>query len=61
MHTEGVICHLQGNYAKCWPEVCWIVENPDLTLPTPNLISADENQCKRLSEFLKKITKLQED
>jgi hypothetical protein len=61
MHTEGVICHLQGNHTKCWPEVCWIVENPDLTLPTPNLIGADNNQCKRLLEVLKKITKLNDD
>ncbi|CAG8681797.1 13643_t:CDS:2, partial [Ambispora gerdemannii] len=60
MHTEGLICHLRGNHNKCWPEVCWIVENPDLSLSTPNLISADENQCKRLLEFLKKIMKPKE-
>jgi hypothetical protein len=60
MHTEGVICHLRGNHTKCWPEVCWIANNPDLSLPTPNLIGTDDNQCMRLLEFLKKITKLKE-
>lgn len=48
MYTEGLIHHLQGNHNKCWPKVCWIVENPDLSLPSPNLIGTDENQCKRL-------------
>ncbi|CAG8542566.1 2139_t:CDS:2, partial [Dentiscutata heterogama] len=38
MYTEGLIYHLQGNHDKCWPKVCWIVENPDLSLPSPNLI-----------------------
>ncbi|CAG8547269.1 39847_t:CDS:2 [Gigaspora margarita] len=60
IYTEGLICHLRGNHNKCWPEVCWIVENPDLILSSPNLIGADENQYKRLLEFLKKITKLKE-
>ncbi|CAG8769587.1 16702_t:CDS:2, partial [Funneliformis caledonium] len=47
MHTEG-------------PEVCWIVKNPDLSLSTPNLVGINDNQCKRLLEFLKKIMKLKE-
>ncbi|CAG8702995.1 16740_t:CDS:10, partial [Gigaspora rosea] len=34
-------------------ELAWI-------LPSPNLIGTDENQCKQLLEFLKKITKLKE-
>src|SRR6266542_2321562 len=60
MHAEGVICHLRGNHTKCWPEVCWIVKNPDLSLSTPNLVGIDDNKCRRLLEFLKKITKLKE-
>ncbi|CAG8610800.1 11621_t:CDS:10, partial [Funneliformis caledonium] len=44
IHTKGVICHLQGNHTKCWSEVCWIVNNSDLSLPTPNLVSTDDNQ-----------------
>ncbi|RIA80868.1 hypothetical protein C1645_837918 [Glomus cerebriforme] len=44
-------------------ELAWMhtEENPDLTLSTPNLIGVDDNQCKRLLEFLKKITKLKDD
>ncbi|GES73749.1 hypothetical protein GLOIN_2v1886741 [Rhizophagus clarus] len=49
------------NHTEYWPEVCWIIENPDLNLPIPNLIDADENQYKRLSEFLNKIIKLKDD
>ncbi|CAG8636544.1 8634_t:CDS:10, partial [Funneliformis mosseae] len=37
-----------------------IVNNPDLSLPTPNLVSTDDNQCMRLLEFLKKTTKFKE-
>ncbi|CAB4422880.1 unnamed protein product [Rhizophagus irregularis] len=61
MHTVRIVQHLRGNHEKCWPEVCWIVENPDLILPTPNLVDVNEDQCLRLVEFLKRITKLKDD
>ncbi|GBC37156.2 DNA helicase RecQ [Rhizophagus irregularis DAOM 181602=DAOM 197198] len=50
-----------SDHEKCWPEVCWIVENPDLILPTPNLVDVNKDQCLRLVEFLKRITKLKDD
>ncbi|CAG8808055.1 12096_t:CDS:2, partial [Racocetra persica] len=52
------IDHLHGKHDKCWPEVCWIVENPDLELGIPNLITYSIVQCKDLEEFLRKIMKL---
>ncbi|PKC54544.1 hypothetical protein RhiirA1_542846 [Rhizophagus irregularis] len=61
MHTVGIVQHLRGDHEKCWPEVCWIVENPDLILPTPNLVDVNKDQCLRLVEFLKRITKLKDD
>ncbi|CAG8546590.1 16176_t:CDS:2, partial [Cetraspora pellucida] len=58
MQTKTVIDHLRGKHDKCWPEVCWIVENPDLKLGTPNLITYSIVQYKDLEEFLRKIMKL---
>ncbi|CAG8466147.1 14813_t:CDS:2 [Racocetra fulgida] len=58
MQTKTVIDYLRGKHDKCWPEVCWIVENPDFELGTPNLITYSNIQCKDLEEFLRKIMKL---
>ena len=55
MHTVRIVQHLQNNHEKCWPEVCWMVENPNLTLSTSNLIDVNKNQCSHLMEFLKRL------
>ncbi|CAG8776853.1 21522_t:CDS:2, partial [Gigaspora margarita] len=58
MHYDTVVEHLFDNHSQCWSEICWKVDNPDLVLPEPNLVSKSSTQLNALKTFLKGITQL---
>ncbi|UZO20938.1 uncharacterized protein OCT59_013347 [Rhizophagus irregularis] len=58
VQVEGLVRHLCGNHSLCWPEVCWIKENPDIELKEPNLITYTENQRYAFRQFLLTIFQL---
>ncbi|CAG8686769.1 14586_t:CDS:1, partial [Dentiscutata heterogama] len=37
VQIDGLICHLQDNHSLCWPKVCWIKDNQELSIQDPTL------------------------
>ncbi|RIB08903.1 P-loop containing nucleoside triphosphate hydrolase protein [Gigaspora rosea] len=48
LHYDIVVDHLLDNHSRCWNEICWKVDNPDLTLPEPNLIENQNESVNRI-------------
>src|SRR5436305_8660564 len=48
-HTQvhGLAKHLCGNHSECWPEVCWITQNPELVLSKPNFLNSTSKEQKK--------------
>nr|CAG8472815.1 410_t:CDS:10 [Entrophospora candida] len=50
---HGLTCHLSGDHSKCWEEVCWIKDNPDVELQEPHLLNHTPYQRNCFEEMLK--------
>ncbi|CAG8560577.1 6014_t:CDS:2, partial [Scutellospora calospora] len=55
VQTEGLVRHLQNDHSLCWPEVCWIKENPELALQQPTLENYSINQINEFQKMIKTI------
>jgi hypothetical protein len=50
--------HLCGDHSECWPEVCWITQNPELVLCEPNLLNSTSEEQKKFTAMLGEIFQL---
>ncbi|RHZ59174.1 hypothetical protein Glove_365g52 [Diversispora epigaea] len=58
IQIEGLLQHLCNNHDLCWPEVCWIKQNPEIQLREPTLqlyTNTEHNQFKTMLEFIFKL------
>ena len=37
MQVEGLIYHLQNDHTRCWSDVCWTKDDPEIILQEPTL------------------------
>ncbi|RIB09680.1 hypothetical protein C2G38_2044120 [Gigaspora rosea] len=58
VQIDGLIHHLQDDHSLCWPEVCWIKDNPELCIQDPTLKHYSQVQIKEFRQMLEKIFKL---
>jgi hypothetical protein len=58
IQTEGLFQHLCDNYELCWPEVCWMKNNPELQLLEPTLKSYTPYQREKFKSMLETIFRL---
>lgn len=58
VQTEGLFQHLCDNHDLCWPEVCWIKNNPELQLTEPTLKSYTPYQRNKFKSMLETIFRL---
>ncbi|CAB5373721.1 unnamed protein product [Rhizophagus irregularis] len=54
----GLTKHLCGDHSECWPEVCWIAQNPELALCEPNLLNSTSEERKKFTEMLGEVFQL---
>ena len=55
VQTKGLFQHLCDNHDLCWPEVCWIKQNPEMQLKEPTLKTyspSEHNQFKAMLETI---------
>src|SRR3954452_9369994 len=55
VQTEGFFQHLCNNHELCWPEVCWMKNNPELQLLELTLKSYTPYQCEKCKSMLEII------
>ena len=58
VQTEGLFQHLCDNHELCWPEVCWMRNNPELQLLELTLKSYTPYQCEKFKSMLETIFRL---
>jgi len=58
VQTEGLLQHLCDNHELCWPEVCWMKNNPELQLIEPTLKSYTPYQREKFKSMLETIFRL---
>ncbi|CAG8718841.1 13722_t:CDS:2 [Funneliformis caledonium] len=58
VQIEGLFQHLCGNHKLCWPEVCWIKNNPELQLSEPTLKFYTPYQREKFKSMLETIFRL---
>ncbi|RIA83055.1 hypothetical protein C1645_743352 [Glomus cerebriforme] len=58
VQVYGLTKHLCGNHSECWPEVCWITQNPELVLSEPNLLNSTSKEQKKFTAMLGEIFQL---
>ncbi|PKY59257.1 hypothetical protein RhiirA4_481847 [Rhizophagus irregularis] len=58
LQIHGLTKHLCDDYSECWPEVCWMTQNPELVLPEPNLLNCTPEEQEKFSAMLGEIFQL---
>lgn len=58
IQVYGLTKHLCNDHSECWPEVCWIAQNPELALREPNLLNNTLEERKKFTAMLGEIFQL---
>ena len=58
IQVHGLTKHLCDDHSECWPEVCWIAQNPELVLHEPNLLNSTSEERKNFTTMLGEIFQL---
>ena len=58
VQVYGLAKHLCGDHSECWPEVCWITQNPELELSEPNLLHCTLEDQRKFTAMLGEIFQL---
>jgi hypothetical protein len=55
VQINGLVNHLLNDHGLCWPEVCWLKENPELQLREPTLIPYSKEEHETFRGMLEQL------